>query len=83
MLRKTVTTQFPDLERLSCCGHRAVIPLFSLFGIGGYSAGYRKRNLYTNPGVKISIYSLSCLQDVLGLWWHRNYGNGQAIFDLM
>jgi hypothetical protein len=38
-------------------------PYASLFGIGIYSAGSRKRNANTNPATKPNTYYVSCLEE--------------------
>lgn len=53
----------------------------SIFGPGRYSAGYQKRNINTNPITKTLTYNPSCLKDMPGQRWHREYGSSQPMCD--
>lgn len=49
--------------------------LISPFCVGGYSAGYQKRNVDTILATKPVINNQCCLWDVQ--WWHRICGSSQ------
>jgi hypothetical protein len=58
---------------------------FTLYSFGYGKVHFRlqkKRNMETKPAMKLLIYSLSCLQNIVGQWWHRTYENRQLISDL-
>lgn len=54
----------------------------SLFSAERYSVHYQKRNININPVIKTLTYNLSCLENMVGQWWHRTCGICQPILNL-